>query len=259
MRKIFTLLCGVLLAAQFTTVSAQTTTKMKVYKTDGTVEEFTTSEVDSVSFSTTSKEDSPSYITVNGHKFVDLGLPSGLLWAETNIDAESAADYGKYFAWGETTSKSRYTWETYKYGTSEDNLTKYNSTDGKTVLDKEDDAAYVNWGDSCRMPTINEFAELRDNNNCTWTWTSQTNSSGSEVEGYKVTSTKNGNSIFMPAVGFYYGDNIRNTKVNGGYWSTSLDSSTGRFAFNLYFDSYTTSDSKTLRFGGYAIRPVAEK
>ncbi len=258
MRKIFTLLCSVLFAAQFTTVSAQTTNKMKVYKTDGSVVEYTTTEVDSVTFYT-QEEDPKDGKIINGHKFVDLGLPSGLLWAETNIDAESAADYGKYFAWGETTSKSRYTWETYKYGTSEDNLTKYNSTDGKTVLDKEDDAAYVNWGDSCRMPTVNEFAELLDNNNCTWTWTRQTNSSGSEVEGYKVISTKNGNSIFMPAVGFYNGDNISGTRLYGCYWSTSLDSSYNCAAFDLYIENGFNTDSKADRFGGYAIRPVAEK
>ena len=118
MRKIFTLLCGMLFAAQFTAVSAQstatTTTKMQVHKTDGSVVEYSTSEVDFVSFSTTTtqKEDTQDGKIINGHKFVDLGLPSGLLWAETNIGAATAADDGCYFAWGETdmTTKSSYHW-----------------------------------------------------------------------------------------------------------------------------------------------------
>lgn len=137
--------------------------------------------------------------TIDGHKFIDLGLPSGLLWAETNIGAEKPADDGNYYAWGETQSKSNYSWDTYKYGTSEDNLTKYNSTDDNTVLDNSDDAAYVNWGSSCRMPTCDDFTELLKSSNCTWTWTSQTTSDGSSINGYTVTSIKNGNSIFLPA------------------------------------------------------------
>ena len=133
--------------------------------------------------------------TINGHKFVDLGL--GVLWAETNIGAESAVDDGYYFAWGETDTptKSTYTATNYKYGTSYNNMTKYNTDDKKTVLEKEDDAAYVNWGSSCRMPTKDEFEDLA--NNCEWTW-DDTN------KGYKVTGKKTGytnNSIFLHASG----------------------------------------------------------
>ena len=117
----------------------------------------------------------------------------------SQVGAATAADYGDYYAWGETATKTDYSWSTYKYGTSYGNMTKYNDTDGKTVLDKEDDAAYVNWGSSCRMPTNDEFTELRNSSNCTWTWTKQTTSSGSSIYGYKVTCVKNGNSIFLPA------------------------------------------------------------
>ena len=142
-----------------------------------------------------------NYIIINGHKFVDLGLPSGLLWAACNVGAATAADDGDYYAWGETATKTDYYCSTYTW-TSDggSTFTKY-TTDGKTVLDKEDDAAYVNWGSSCRMPTIDEFTELRNSDNCTWTWTSQTTSSGSSIYGYKVSSVKNGNSIFLPASG----------------------------------------------------------
>ncbi len=246
MRKIFTLLCGVLFAAQFTTVSAQTTTKMKVYKTDGTVDEYKTSEVDSVTFSssTSQKEELGGGIyRVNGHKFVDLGLPSGLLWAETNIGAESAADYGNYFAWGETTTKDSFTKDNYTY------------TGDASKLDAEHDAAYVNWGSLSRMPTTADFNELSNSANCTWTWTSQTNSSGTEVNGYKVTSTTNSNSIFIPAAGFV-GNTIGSQGSNGFCWLNQGDSDrVSCIAFDKGFFMLQNFAS----FYGFSVRPVAEK
>ena len=254
-----------LFAAQFTAVSAQsttTTTKMQVHKTDGSVVEYSTSEVDYVSFSTTTtqKEDTQDGKIINGHKFVDLGLPSGLLWAETNIGAATAADDGCYFAWGETdmTTKSSYDWSTYKYGKYYDNMTKYNSTDGKTVLDKEDDAAYVNWGSSCRMPTIAEFTELRNSDNCTWTWTSQTTSSGSSIYGYKVTSVKNGNSIFLPASGYRIEGDLFHGSF-GFYWSSTLDYGNSYYAYCLSFHSGYYGWYYYIRFLGHTVRPVAEQ
>ena len=93
--------------------------------------------------------------TINGHWFIDLGLPSGLLWAKTNIGAAKPADDGNYYAWGETSTKSSYSDSTY----FDSNYTTY-SINGKTTLEKQHDAAYVNWGDFCRMPTNDEFAEL---------------------------------------------------------------------------------------------------
>ena len=264
MRKLFTLLCGMLFAAQFTTVSAQSTTKMKVYKTDGSVVEYSTSEVDSVSFSTSSpKEDLGGGIyRINGHRFVDLGLPSGLLWAETNIGAESAADDGNYYAWGETETKSSYTWDTYEHSTSTKEMTRYNATDGTTVLEKEDDAAYVNWGAFCRMPTNDELAELCNSGNCTWTWTTQTNSSGTEVSGYKVTSVKNENSIFLPASGYLNGIKVESSGSYGFYWISSLYTGGSNFdnACDLMFTSSRPgSTGCTSRYYGFPIRPVAEK
>jgi hypothetical protein len=174
---------------------------------------------------------------INGHRFVDLGLPSGLLWATCNVGAFTAADDGNFYAWGETTTKENYDWDTYKYDTSSSNLTKYNKTDGKTVLDKEDDAAYVNWGSSCRMPTDDDFSELNNSGNCTWTWTSMTTSSGNSIKGYKVTSKNNGNSIFLPASGYRDGSYPYGPGSYGFYWSSTLYSSGVSDAYYLYFSS----------------------
>ena len=142
---------------------------------------------------------------INGHRFVDLGLPSGTLWAETNIGAEKASDKGDYFAWGETSTKSTFALVNYKF-LRIDTIAycyrldgKYNEEDGKTTLDKEDDAAYVIWVKSCRMPTNAQFEELCQE--CSWTWTSKLGSDGSHTYGYAVKSKTNDNVIFLPAGG----------------------------------------------------------
>ena len=198
---------------------------------------------------------------VNGHKFVDLGLPSGLLWATCNVGAAIAADDGNYYAWGETgpqTSNS-YSWDSYKHGTSSSNFTKYNSSDGNTTLDSEDDAAYANWGVSCRMPTKAEFAELLNSANCTWIWTSMTASDGSSVKGYQVTSVKNGNSIFLPASGYCDDVDLDEHGSLGHYWSSTLNARYSDWACYLYFDSSRhPQESYDDRCIGCTIRPVAE-
>ena len=118
----------------------------------------------------------------NGHQYVDLGLPSGLLWATCNVGADSPSDCGDYFAWGETTPKNSYT--------SENCLTS-----GKILSDISGDGRYdaarATWGGDWRMPTKAEFQELR--NHCVWTWTKQNN-----IYGYEISSIKNDNSIFIP-------------------------------------------------------------
>jgi hypothetical protein len=166
------------------------------------------------------KNVSPSIEMHNGHEYVDLGLPSGLLWATCNVGAESPEDYGDYFAWGETSPKSDY--DTYKYySSSTDELTKYCTdsdyglTDTKTTLDLIDDAARVNLGGSWRMPTSAEQDELREK--CTWTWTTLNG-----IKGYKVTSKSNGNSIFLPAAGYRDGTDVYSVGSLGDYWSSSL-------------------------------------
>ena len=185
------------------------------------------------------------------HAYVDLGLPSGLLWATCNVGADSPEDYGDYFAWGETETKSYYYWSTYKWcNGNHDNLTKYctdsdyGTVDNKTVLDPEDDAAHVNWGGDWRMPTTEEWSELYDR--CNWTWTTQ----GGE-DGYSVAGP-NGKRIFLPASGDRYG-----TSLDGRYWSSSLDSSYPDYASGMCFGSgYVYPQSSIYRFIGFTVRPV---
>lgn len=197
--------------------------------------------------SITTMGESP-YIVINGHQFVDLGLPSGLLWAHTNVGASSSSDDGDYFAWGETVSKSYYYWNTYKWGSP---CSKYNSSDGKTFLDSEDDAATVNWGVPCRMPDFSEFEELY--NKCDWSWKS--NYKG--TSGYLVTGP-NGNTIFFPASGIRYDDVLEDHGSYGHYWSRSLYGSF-IYGYELYFRSALVSVGANYRFDGFPVRPVAEK
>ena len=199
------------------------------------------------------------YYAINGHKFIDLGLPSGLLWAETNIGAETAADDGNYYAWGEKEAKSTYDWSTYNYGSSASDLTKYTSSDNKTVLESSDDAAYQNWGSPCRMPTQANFAELCNSEYCTWTWTSKTNSSNETINGYEVTSKGNGNSIFLPASGIRDGSTLYSRGSDGFYWSSALYNGDVSHAYDLYFysGSYDGNDNDG-RCYGLTVRPVAE-
>lgn len=202
-------------------------------------------------------EDNPGGETdANGHDYVDLGLPSGLKWATCNVGANAPEEYGDYFAWGETSTKESYNWETYKWcNGSNTTLTKYNSdsyygtVDNKTVLDPEDDTAHVNWGGTWRMPTPSEFEELKEH--CTWTWDSMNGHNG-----YKVTGT-NGNSIFLPAAGCRGGTYLLIDGSFGCYWSsTQYDQS---YACILFFDSsYINPYDYTNRYYGQSVRPVTE-
>lgn len=200
--------------------------------------------------------------TINGHKFIDLALPSGLLWAETNIDAPTAADDGSYFAWGETTTKENYDRTTNKYyDTSTHSYTKYTGSNGdnKTVLETIDDAAYVNWGTPCRMPTKAEFDELHNTANCTWTWTSMTSFSGGTIKGYKIASNKNDNSIFLPASGYCENGRLYSHGSSGDYWSSTLHNSRTNNAYYLSFSSSGHgSGGDHYRLEGFPIRPVSE-
>ncbi len=203
--------------------------------------------------------DNTGFVVINGHNFVDLGLPSGILWAETNIGALSAADDGDYFAWGETVTKDDYSWETYKYGTSS-NITKYNESDGKEVLELEDDAAYVNWGNPCYMPTKEEFEELSNTDNCTWTLTRKTAPDGSVIYGYKITSNTNGNSLFLPATGSYDYGGFTYHDTDGRYWTSTLGNKYGvGEAYKLEFGNvgHGVDDMDGRRYQGNPIRPIA--
>lgn len=197
-------------------------------------------------------------------EYVDLGLPSGTLWATCNVGADSPEDYGDYFIWGETTTKSNYNLFTFKWLNSDKVFTKYNTdsdygtVDNKTVLEPADDAAHVNSGGDWRMPTYDEMVELK--NNCTWTWTMQGGKNG-----YRVTGS-NGKSIFLPAAGGYMiscPDDISNdfslvfADTLGCYWSSSLDTEDPIGAYSLNFDSDGVDvEESAPRCYGLSVRPV---
>ena len=193
-------------------------------------------------------------------EYVDLGLPSGIKWATCNVGATTPEGYGDYFAWGETQPKTTYNWSTYKYcNGSSTTMTKYcvdsyyGTVDNKTTLELTDDAARVNWGGKWRMPTTAEQDELRNTSNCTWTWTTQNG-----VNGYKVTSKVNGNSIFLPAAGYCDNGSLYFAGSYGYYWSSSLSTNYSYSAFYLYFFSDCVDWSNDYRYYGLSVRAVCE-
>ena len=132
--------------------------------------------------------------------YVDLGLPSGNLWAECNLGASSPEAYGDYYAWGEVEPKQEYTYPNhkwYKEGAPSLGFTKYNNEDGKLTLEDEDDAVIQKLGNGWRTPTLADFRELT---NQKYTTIKKTTLNG--VAGYQITSKKNGKSIFIPFAGF---------------------------------------------------------
>ena len=199
--------------------------------------------------------------TEKGHEYVDLGLPSGLKWATCNVGATKPEEYGNYYAWGETETKTTYNWSTYKWcNDSYDTQTKYctdssyGTVDNKTVLELADDAARANWGGAWRMPTDAEWTELLEN--CTWTWTSDYNGTG--VAGRIVTSNINGNSIFLPAAGCRDDDDLDYAGNDGDYWSSSLDADYPSDAWYVYFLSGNVGRNGLYRYYGFSVRAVCE-
>ena len=199
----------------------------------------------------------------NGYEWVDLGLPSGTLWATCNVGASKPYEYGNNYAWGEVTTKETYDWSTYKYGSDYDRLTKYCSkasfgkdgfTDNKTILDPEDDAAYVNWGGKWRMPTNEQMYEL--GHECYWEWTANYN--GTNVAGFIVYKFKNEKEkmnwmigklpsrtlsdphIFLPASPCVsiYGE-LHYADI---YWSSTLVEQYPECAYYIYINSSAKSD-----------------
>ncbi|MBR5832398.1 MAG: hypothetical protein IKY79_07270 [Bacteroidales bacterium] len=177
--------------------------------------------------------------TINGHDYVDLGLPSGLKWATCNVGANTPEEYGNYYAWGETTTKSSYT---------DDNSLTYGRNMGDISGNVNYDAATANWGNSWRMPTKAEMEELRDN--CTWTWITQGN-----VNGMKVTGP-NGNSIFLPAAGIIEGTSYYDIGEFPCYWGSTPYEGNNDYAYVLCYenDCYV---SRISRVAGFPVRPVS--
>ena len=207
-----------------------------------------------------------TYITeadIVKYEYVDLGLPSGTLWATCNIGAKNPEDYGDYFAWGETEPQegNTYSWVSYKYAVDNyDNLTKYCNdssfgnngfTDNLTELELADDAAFMNKGTGWRMPSKEQFDELVNSEYTTSEWITQ-----NSVKGRKITSLSNGNSIFLPAAGYRYDRALRGTGSSGYYWSRTLYSDGPIVAWSLRVESSGASANIDLRCNGCSIRPV---
>ena len=200
--------------------------------------------------------------TTNGHEWVELGLPSGTLWATCNVGADNPEEYGDYFAWGETQPKDDFNWSTYKYCTGYfDALTKYCSNFGNngfkdylTELLPEDDAATANWGNDWQMPSCDQIAELFDSSYTTTTWTTKDG-----VNGRLITSNRNGNSIFLPAAGYRYGTSLDDAGSRGYYWSRSLDPNYNSYAYRLYFNSDGIDIYGNARSLGRSVRPVRKQ
>lgn len=190
------------------------------------------------------------------YEFVDLGLPSGTMWATCNIGANSPEESGLYFAWGEiegytaedvAAGKKAFTWDDYKFGNS-DALTKYNSTDGLIQLELIDDAAYQN-GSNCRIPNLQDVEELFTHVTSTW-------ETLNGVNGRRYVSNINSNSIFIPAAGYCNNGLFDYVNNQGYYWANDVvpysTESGGYFGFREEYDqSYATS-----RNYGFPIRPV---
>ena len=190
----------------------------------------------------------------DGIEAVDLGL--SVKWANVNVGAKKPADFGTYFAWGETKPKSYYSWHTYAWSRGNSQfLTKYSTTDGRTQLAPSDDAAKANWGDEWRMPTVAEYEELLNPDNCKWEWTTRDG-----VNGYKVTGKKTGKSIFLPITGFRYFSEVQFRAINGVYWTSSLYTANPNKAWCLEFNFSDASvhygDLSSNRFSGRCIRAV---
>ncbi len=192
------------------------------------------------------------------HDYVDLGLPSGLLWATCNVGANTPEEYGDYFAWGETQPKDVYSWSTYQYCMGSNNtLTKYCSrsrygyngfTDSLTILLPEDDAATANWGDDWRMPTRQEWQELF--NNTTYTWTTQNGVNGG------LFTAPNGNSLFLPAAGCFFDDELGYVGSAGYYGSSLLYTCDPISVWCFVFYSYGCIVDDGYRGYGRSVRAV---
>lgn len=202
----------------------------------------TSSQQSSYSSNTNNYSNNQSYGSVsnkiNGHEYVDLGL--SVKWATCNIGAYYPDNPGKHYAWGETTTKSSYT---------RDNSKTYGVSMGDISGNPNYDVARATWGGTWRLPTSEEFEELIQC--CTWTWTTENG-----TKGYKVTSRRNGNSIFLPAAGYRYDSSLGYAGSYGDYWSSSPYGSSS--AYGLYFNSSECKVDWNFRYSGYSVRAVSE-
>lgn len=188
-------------------------------------------------------------------ELVDLGLPSGLRWANQNLGAEAPEEYGAYYAWGEISEKDNYDWVSYSHCNG--NMNTIHDI-GENISGTQYDAARMNWGGSWRMPTQEEYKELIDN--CTWTWTDVNGTMG------KMGTGPNGNTIFFPAAGYKAGTGTYSTELYGNYWTathifytpTSGYSLGGAYAYYMVESKRSISTDTYYQNEGYSVRAVME-
>ena len=194
----------------------------------------------------------------DNHAYVDLGLPSGTLWATCNVGADEPEGFGDYYAWGETTAKTTYKWSTYQYSEQDgEYLFKYcgkpscgynGYSDQLIILQPSDDAATANWGVEWVIPTKAQWEELCQNT--THTWTTQNGVTG------RLFTASNGNSLFLPAAGYMEGSKLDGDGSDGPYWSSSLYTNYPFCAWNFFFRSNEYYMYHGYRDGGLPVRPV---
>lgn len=197
-------------------------------------------------------------INNNGYDYVDLGLPSGTLWATCNVGADKPTDFGLYFQWGDTSGYTadqvgkdkQFNWSDYKWNPSGDGktFTKYNTT-GAT-LELTDDAAHVHMGGSWHIPSPDQCQELMDETTSAWT-------TSDGVIGITFTSKKdNSKSVFIPAAGYAWGGSVQGSGDYGGVWSSMLNTDSVDYGQYLYFNSGDLHLSGNCRFSGLSVRGV---
>ena len=214
------------------------------------------------------KDPCKSEIVKTTYELIDLGLPSGTLWANKNVGAETETDSGQYFQWGDiygftagqvtgTCHSKSFDWANYKYSDgTESGTTKYQGTgegkDGLVTLEAVDDAAIINMHGNWRMPTEAEFTELLNGTTNAWV----TDYNGSGVNGRLFTSKANGKTLFFPAAGFCDGRSVYYVGSYGYYWSSSLLTSDVIFGRVLYFGSGGCGMNDGYRYFGFSVRGV---
>ena len=221
---------------------------------------------DSLDLADSAIQEDTLYEDANGHDYVEI---AGMKWATKNIGADAVTDAGLYFQWGDTQGytaeqvgteegQKAFTWADYKFSSDAEgtSMTKYNNTDGKTVLDLEDDAARANWGGSWRMPTTEEMQAFGAAVNAVWT--NDYNNTG--VAGLVCTDkTDNTKVVFFPAAGGCGRGIVRGVGSYGICWSSSLNSDSIEDSFQLDFNDVGADwSSEHIRFYGYSIRPILD-
>lgn len=200
---------------------------------------------------------------VEGHNYVDLGLPSGTMWATCNLGANIPEENGSYFAWGETDAKTIFEWNNYKWGNGEAEskikMTKYCSherkgeVDNKQLLEPADDAATTLWNGTWRTPTKEEWEELI--NGCDWEWVKNYKGKGFDMK--KGISKTNGNTILFPFSGYYNGTTFYNN--SNAFWTATQKADNGLDAYFVRMLTHNQNMNNGQRKQGMTIRAVTIK